>query len=368
MRKFIKYSLFLATILFAILLLFSRTIPNLNPYEQSFAGILGLLVPFLAICNFGILLFWLFLKKYVYVLIPLSAIIFSWKIFSVTFAGHVFKQQIFEKDKNTFTVMSYNVRLLDLYNWSKVTGTREKMIEFFGEQNPTVLCLQEFYNGNDSIGKNNIKDIKQKCNYKYVAVCNINVNKRGAWGSVIFSHIPIIKKENHDIDLYGNNLLQQVDVLFLKDTISIFNIHLKSNKFSAEESDMIVKNEHVDLNKNTSSKTKAIYQKLEKNAMNRGLEAKLVSQIIYTNKKSKIVCGDLNDIPTSYVYFKMRDNMNDAFLENCFGIGSTFISKFPILRIDYIFHSKNLETIGFKKIKIPYSDHYPLLVHFKPKL
>jgi endonuclease/exonuclease/phosphatase family metal-dependent hydrolase len=346
-----------------VLLLLCKTIPNLNPYEQSFSGILGLAVPFLAIVNIAFLLCWLLFKKYFYVAIPLIALIFSWKIYSVTIARHFFKAQHFEKSDSSFSLMSYNVRLLDLYKWSGDDDTRNKMINFFAEKNPTVLCLQEFYTGNDSVGKDNIKDIIDKCHFEYYASCDINVNKRGRWGSVIFSHLPIIKKQNHDIDVFGSNMLQQVDLLFQKETISVYNIHLKSNRFSTEESDLIVKNEEVGLDEKTSEKTKRIYQKLEKNAVSRGLESALVSKIISKNDNKSIVCGDLNDIPSSYTYFKLRGALKDVFLDNGFGIGSTLITKLPLLRIDYIFHSDHLKTLGYKKIIVPYSDHYPLLVN-----
>ncbi len=365
MRKFVKYALLTCCILFAILLTICKSIPNLNPYEQSFTGILGLATPALALINILFLLTWLILRKFFFVLIPLFALIFSWKIYSVTIAGHLFKKQEFAKQSSSLSVMSYNVRLLDLYKWSGKKDTRDQMISFMASQNADVLCLQEFYTGNDSVGKNNIRDIARQCGYEYYATCDINVNKRGNWGSIVFSHLPIVQKQNHDIDVFGSNLLQQADIVFKGDTISIFNIHLKSNKFSNEEADLIVKNEEIGLNEKTSDKTKKIYEKLEKNASNRGLEAALVSKIILSNQRKTIVCGDLNDIPGSYVYFKLRGKMRDAFLENGVGIGSTFITRIPVLRIDYIFHTDNIQTLGFKKMKVKFSDHYPLLANFQ---
>ena len=64
----------------------------------------------------------------------------------------------------------------------------------------------------------------------------------------------------------------------------------------------------------TKSETKSIYSKLEKSSINRGLESSLVSRVIKSNKYPSIVCGDLNDIASSYVYFKIRGNKKDAFL------------------------------------------------------
>lgn len=361
MRKLFKYGLFLGSLLFALLLLFCKAIPNINPYELSFVGILSFFVPVLVIVNILFLIVWLISRKYLLALIPFIALILSWNIYSSLFGLNFFQKHSFEKSINAISVMSYNVRLLNLYNWNRDKNTREKIISLFKKYNPTILCLQEFYNGNDSIGVNNISEIMKICDYKYFATCYINTNKRGNWGSIVFSHIPIVNTHNYDIDVYGNNLLQQVDFIFKNEKISIFNVHLKSNKFSSTETEAIVNSEKENLKMQSWN----IFRKLEKNAINRGLEAALVSNIISKTKNKTIVCGDFNDLPSSYVYFKMKQKLKDSFLEQGLGFGNTYISKIPLLRIDYILHSETIKGIGFKKIKVNYSDHYPLLVNLK---
>ncbi|KXK41453.1 MAG: endonuclease/exonuclease/phosphatase [Bacteroidetes bacterium OLB11] len=219
------------------------------------------LLPFLLVLNFCFFSFFgSFFKKIKYAIIPLAALFFSWNIYASIFALHIFNKQSFETNLNQINVMSYNVRLLNLYKWNKDTNTRRKIIEMFAEQNPTVLCLQEFYNGNDSIGVNNIQDIMDACQYKYFATCDINTTKRGKWGCVVFSHLPIVKMQNHDIDVYGNNLLQQVDILLKNETIHLFNVHLKSNRFTSNESDAIMNIEKVQLKENSIH----IFKKTEK--------------------------------------------------------------------------------------------------------
>lgn len=365
MKKLFKYSFFIFSFISAVLLLFCKIIPTVNPYEQSFIGILGLLTPLLVISNILFIFFWIFFKKYLFAFIPILALIISWNVYSVTIASNLFHSQNFAKKKNHFTLMSYNVRLLNLYQWNKDVKTRENILQLFTQYNPDVLCLQEFYSGNDSMGIDNIKAILNAGNYQYYASCAINTNKRGQWGSIIFSRFPIIKKINHDIDVYGSNMLQQADIICYNDTISFFNFHLKSNRFSSNETDIIFKNDQITLDKKIINQSKSIYKKLEKSAVNRGLEAELVSKIVSTSKYKTIVCGDLNDIPSSFVYFKLRKNMKDVFLENGFGLGVTYITKLPLLRIDYIFYNEPLILMGYKKIKVNYSDHYPLFVNFK---
>lgn len=364
LRALLKYSFLILSILSALLLSLSRFIPNINPYEQSIIGILGLITPFLVAVNVVFILFWTLTKKWKFISIPIIAIIIAWPVVNVLLGGHFFCKQDKAKGEKRFTLLSYNVRLLDLYNWSGKKNTRDEMISYLKNKNADILCLQEFYTGNDSVGINNIKSIQKECNYEYVAECTMNENKRGKWGSVIFSHAPIVQATNHDIDVVGSNLLQQVDLLFQADTISVFNVHLKSNKFSKEENDLVNSENLPSINNDAIEKTKKIYKKLERSSINRGLEASLVSHIIKTAKHPKVVCGDLNDIPSSYVYFKVRSGMDDAFLKKGKGLGATYNQFLSVLRIDYIFNSPNLKVNAIEIGKETYSDHFPMMAYF----
>lgn len=345
----------------------SYFVPSINPYEQPMSGLLAYLAPIMAVLNFFYIFFWIVSRKYFYLIIPFIALVFSWKIWTKYIAFNVNSSSTFEHSDSSFSVMSYNARLLDLYNWTGNKHTRTNMISYFQKMNSSVLCLQEFYTGNDSAGFDNINAIKYACNYPYVSMCDINVNKRGRWGSVIFSKFPILQSIMHDVDVKGSNLLQQVNIKINTDTIRLFNLHLKSNRFTNTETDLVGKNELPELNNKNISITKQLYQKVIQTTVNRGLEAELVAQIIKKEKYNCIVCGDLNDIPSSFVYFKTKASMKDAFLEKGMGIGATYSGAIPVLRIDYIFFSKDLKLNGFKKEDVRFTDHFPLVANFSKR-
>jgi endonuclease/exonuclease/phosphatase family metal-dependent hydrolase len=256
------------------------------------------------------------------------------------------------------------VRLLDFYHWNKDKDSREKIIRFFKEKNPDILCLQEFYSKNDINGVNNLEDIKNACGYDYVAECNMQVTKRGKWGSVIFSHLPIVFADNYDIDLQGANLLQHVKIKHQSDTINIFNLHLKSNKLSKPEAGLVGKKELPEWTDTLIEQSKSIFDKLQRSSINRGLEADIIAGIIDQHQHPSIVCGDFNDIPSSYVYFKLRADRKDAFLERGAGLGATYRDAVPLLRIDYMLYDEQLNLHGFKTLDLPYSDHNPLIGQF----
>lgn len=364
MRNFFKYSLLLINIFFAILLLSTKLIPHTNPYQYTLLGLFGLFTPVLVIIQIVFIIIWLVTKKFFYIIIPVLVIWLSWDVFSVCVAGNFSAKQDFSKSKNNFSVLSYNVRLLDLYHWNDDKNTRAQMIDFFKSKNASVLCLQEFYSSNDSVGINNIKAIKEACHYEYIAECNTHVLKRGKWGSIIFSHLPIVNPKNFEIDVQGSNLLQKVDIAIQKDTITIFNVHLKSNKFSAKEAALVNKTELPSITDSTVEQSKSIFSKLQDNAVNRGLEADIISTIIDQNEKPSLLCGDLNDIPSSYVYFTLRGKHKDVFLEKGLGLGKTYRNTIPVLRIDYMFHDEKIGLLGYEKFNVPYSDHEPIMANF----
>ena len=74
-----------------------------------------------------------------------------------------------------------------------------------------------------------------------------------------------------------------------------------------------------------------------------------------------VLCGDFNDVPNSYTYFQIRGNRQDAFLKRGGGIGRTYASISPTLRIDYIFADPRFSVVQCKKVEVSYSDHYPVI-------
>ena len=85
-----------------------------------------------------------------------------------------------------------------------------------------------------------------------------------------------------------------------------------------------------------------------------------MARLIASRNVPTIVCGDFNDTPGSYVYRKVRGNYRDAFEEKGNGFGYTYKGLYRILRIDYILHSEELETLDYESPDVPWSDHNPV--------
>lgn len=93
----------------------------------------------------------------------------------------------------------------------------------------------------------------------------------------------------------------------------------------------------------------------------RAVQANIVREAIDRSPYPSIICGDFNDVPNSYAYFRIRGERQDAFLKKGFAVGRTFISLAPTLRIDYILPDRNFEVKQFDMVDEDLSDHIMLV-------
>lgn len=365
MRNFFLRILYLPQILLLLVLFVIRYVPSISPGDYEIMGVLGLLTPIIAIINIVFLLFWLVVKKYSWAGIAALGIIVAWNVLCVCFGFNFFKKNNLTKNVNEFTVMSYNVRLLDLYDWTGDKNNRQKLLSFIKKQSPDVLCLQEFYT-KDGTGLDNIRAIKEIGAYKYAESCALKRHKNREWGSVIFSRYPIVKNTNVVINEEDKNLIQEAIIKKGDEKFRIYNIHLHSNKLSPKDIAWEKNDEVLETAKNALRSSKSVYNKLLRAYKQRGNEANLSAFVIEEDKSyPTLVCGDLNDLPSSFSYFNIRGKLKDAFLERGNGIGPTYNGNVSFLRIDYLFYSEALRLKAFEKFEVPYSDHYPLMGKFE---
>ena len=69
-------------------------------------------------------------------------------------------------------------------------------------------------------------------------------------------------------------------------------------------------------------------------------------------------------MPYSYVYKTMLGDMVDGFKECGSGLMYTYRGTNHI-RIDYIFHDKELTGLTYYRQDLSYSDHYPIYMKFE---
>jgi len=262
-----------------------------------------------------------------------------------------------ETAEKEFSILSFNVRLFDLYDWNKGKNTSAQIFEFINNEEFDVVCFQEFYTKNNGeLTEDSVRKILSKSYYKHIEYTIENNNYN--YGIATYSRYPIVNRGVINFSNSSNSTIY-TDIKKGNDTIRIFNNHLQSIRFNKNNYSFI-SNSKILKDDERLKEIKDISYRLRDAFIKRASQANIISNYIESSPFPVIVCGDFNDVPVSYTYKKMKTNLNDSFIEAGRGIGTTYMGKFPSFRIDYIFHSKDVECVDFEIPDVKLSDHYPI--------
>jgi endonuclease/exonuclease/phosphatase family metal-dependent hydrolase len=360
-RTFFSRILVIITFVLAAVFLLACLAPYLDPVRWWFISWLGFIFPFLTLL-LGIAVFcWLFFKPK-YALLLFIVLLTGWKNISVFYSFHSSKEFNYNKPANVLRIATWNVaRFIEIKkNNNSGSQTRLKMMQELLDQDADILCLQEFHSSALNDYYDNISYIQKKLRYPYYYFSFAEDGRKQYYSSIIFSRMPII---DSGIIYYPSpsfhEPLLHADIKFNDDTIRIFTSHLQSVQFKRRDYEMI--NEIKNYEDSIVSNSKTIFSKLKKGIGRRSVQSNVIREQLRQSTYPVIFCGDFNDVPNSYTYYTIRGNMRDAFLEKGSGIGRTFTSISPTLRIDYILTSKDFRVDQFDRVLKNYSDHYMLV-------
>ena len=172
--------------------------------------ILNLMVPVMALTNVLFFVFWLIKFKW-----PLILFIFSIFI-GFTEWGKLYK---FPNNgipiSNGLKVMSFNVRLFNSFKWIDSKSVPESIESFISNENPDLVCLQEF----------SIEFSPKFKNYPHQYSASSKIN--GQNGLCILSKYPLVNRGQLDFSDSNNSGLF-ADFFYKKDSIRVYNVHLES--------------------------------------------------------------------------------------------------------------------------------------------
>ena len=327
-------------IVITVLTFVAYVLPFLAPKMFPLLSVLTLILPLFLILNALFFMYWMLQLKRQLILSGLVL------LFGITFINKFYNlsSSDLDEEEKDFSVMSYNVRLFNLFDWVAEDNVGNSILNFINEQNPDILCIQEY-------SENAKVDLRV---YKYKSV--FMEGKQIKTGQAIFSKYPIFNQGELKIQTSGNNIIY-ADIKKGKDTIRVYNIHLQSIKISPDVNEI---SEHVDsINQNKSqqlfTRIRDAFKKQEQQAE---LLVKHKNDCLYP----VIICGDMNNSPFSYVYRNIKSDLNDCFEDARNGFGQTYKFKYYPARIDYIFASKKMKVKSFKTFtKVAYSDHFPIM-------
>jgi endonuclease/exonuclease/phosphatase family metal-dependent hydrolase len=365
-RRLTKRFFIITNIIIAALLLLSCANPFLDPASWWLLALLGLLFPLLVLLVFGCFVFWVLLGSR-WAFLSLVTLILCWPNLSAFYAWNFSAGFTETKQPQAVRILTWNVHYFDqMYRPGKQhQSQRIPIINFLKQQDADVMCLQEFFESNSSRYDSNISYIKTNLNYPYhyfVDDYRLSHNLYKV-GPVIFSRYPILRTNR--IEYQGMQSartaesLISADLLVSNDTIRVYTTHLQSVMLRKRDYQYIEKIKNVE--DSLLEASRSLVTKLRNGYATRSQQAITVRDEMDKSPYPSIVCGDFNDVPNSYTYFQIRGNRKDAFISRGAGIGRTYASISPTLRIDYILADEAFDILQCKKIELSYSDHYPVI-------
>jgi endonuclease/exonuclease/phosphatase family metal-dependent hydrolase len=267
---------------------------------------------------------------------------------------------------NCIKILTYNVMRFE-YLKKHTIENPNPIVQYVVDQNPDIVCFQEFGASVDNKRELMLSDIKSAL--KNLPYCHIEKLKTPfnsqIFGLAIFSKYPILSTKKLPLSSdFNGSFIAELDINGRKTTL--VNNHLESNKITADErTDYYNMTKELDTRK-IEAFTHMMFQRLTPAFRIRAKQATIISEAIQDYKNPYvIVCGDFNDTPISYARHKIKGDLEDAFAESGLGMGITFNQHRFLFRIDYILHSKNIKAYNCTVGKLRNSDHYPVWTYLQ---
>ena len=317
---------------------------NVPPGGNTARAMLVYALPLLIIGNAVFLIYWLVLRRFHWMCMPLITILCC-----IPYIGTLY--QFGSPDdkadaKPGIKIATYNVAMFG----RETSGfMAQDILSEMKKHKVDIVCFQEY---NDYAGDKKNSDSYEDY-FPYRAV--------GQSDMIIYSRYPIVKTKNLNFERTNNSAMwaeiKANDMIY-----RVYNAHLETTGINGALH-RAAKQESKGIEVQNNALINALYGNYTVGMITRAAQADLLAQDMQTAEAPVIVCGDFNDVPYSYVYNTMLGDKIDGFKEcGSGGYMNTFRGGKKQVRIDYIFHDKTLEGLSYYKKELSYSDHYPVFM------
>lgn len=347
--KIIRSILFVINIILALALLATTVAGTFAPSRFLLPSLLAYgYLPLLAV-NVVMVIMWLIMGKLKF-LLSVGAIALRWSMVGLFFqVGGTAKAPDPAEHPTAVTVMSYNVRLFQGIDVeaSNPDSNARAFLAIVREQQPDVLCLQEF------AAVKNVRTVDSLVLMGYNHYHGTNTATGGIpYGTVVFSRLPITFVSCID------NEKMLVELMKDQHTMRICNIHMDSYRFDdrdLEEWERIRRGEV----QGTESRT---MEKVRETILSHEIEwNRRIKPVVSECKVPLLLAGDFNDVPNSWLYAQIDGLLDDTYRDCGTGFCSTYNDKYLKVRIDWIFRSSHFHTLAYRRLRTDISDHCPII-------
>ena len=352
------------TFALAVVTIIASRSGHCHPENSTIMPLLGLAVPVLLVSCLIVTLCWALARRK-WAFITLTAFFFNWEYLTavirfgspheVSATAPAPNRQ--GENSGYLTVATYNVHNFG----NEITGYSCKQIAMYmQQQHVDVLCFQEF-------GENKhftADSLRRALSHWQYAIIPADDSIRGILPIAVFSRYPLIGGRFITYP-HSANCSMLCDIILNTDTIRLLNNHLQTTSVSQNRK----KWERELATDNTRREAQAVQdaaETLHENFVKRAFQTDSICQLATTSPHPVLVCGDFNSLPSSYTYHRLSESLKDGFKTGGHGYMYTYRYGKRMLRIDYAFHSPELECTDYYSPNLDLcSDHNPVIFTMK---
>lgn len=335
---------------------------RINPDYLTFPALLSLVFPYLAILTIILIVFWLCFKKIFFCALGIGTVLICLTPLSVAFPLGSSKKP--DDNSRTFKIISWNV----IHTWDirKPDYPGNRAIDYMINSNADIICLAELKTFSDAEIPNFTNDLRDSLFTAYPYQAGIIETS----DVKILSKYPVERLEKISYDNLGNCRYDFFNVTFPEGKeLVVAMVHLYSYGLTPEEREVVTEINSMETAKTSMKEFKgSIREKLRYAFRKRAEDAVILREEIddISPDIPLIVCGDFNDVPTSWTYDIVRgDDLKDAYVETNFGPAVTYNLHAFYFHIDQMLYRGPLKALDLSIGKINTSDHYPLVGLFE---
>lgn len=334
------------------LLVLSYVSVVINPAKAWFFTLAGIFFVPLSTLNLCLLI-WAVKRRSRSFVIPLLALVPAFFFVGRYIQVGQDEESVSVDSQPTLKVMSYNVgRFVHRSEKSGIESRKEcvdSVFDFIRNQDADIICLQEFYISDINAVRSHLR--KNMPGYK--AEYFLFPSKKGAFGNVTLSRYPVKDKGVVKFDKSAN-LAIYTDYQVEGRHFRVYNCHFESYNISFSGLVKALAQRDRDVFAETGTK-------IVNSISRRPKQVDKVFRHIESCPVESFVCGDFNDNPMSYTYYRMNKGRKDSFIEAGEGFGATYSFMWPMLRLDYVLVPERFDAQEYLSPRVGYSDHYPVI-------
>lgn len=351
--KIVRAILFILNVIFAIGLVLTSLAVVIAPSKSIFPSLFAFgYLPMLAL-NAMMIVLWLVFGRWEFLLSTVA--ILSRYTLVPLFIQVGGNSTVPPADEHPLmvTLMTYNLHNFQGHD-KTATPTDSNVCEFLTlvrEHQPDILCLQEYLPGRKVSATDSL--VLMGYNHYYSTAGSPSHNPRSV---VVFSKLPFTYVKGID------RTKLMVEVLKDNRRFRVCCVHMDSYQFDDTDFEEIEKMRHGEVQESSRRTFSKVKQTLiqHEEEWNNSLQP-----LIAECSVPMVLAGDMNDIPSSFLYHKITRHLKDTYTEKGIGFSTTYDGAFPKFRIDMVFHSEGISTLSYKRLRSKISDHYPVLVAFE---